>query len=406
MRDTITSRSAPRRAYGLLALVLLLAASACATDDSASGSSGRTDTGRPPRSDVGGGGVPDAGTLPDGASFPDGGGTLPDGGSEACGIGRIDGRVCAPSEQAWIGGADVVLTGTDCDGQPFQLDTVSDSDGYFSFGQVPSGFHTLHISKGSFAAEMGVNVRADEVTDLTAGGEKACLDDRDIRIAVVTGTYDSIEDILDNLGVQHDVYSDVSFDVSPAEQFLLDPNALADYDIVMINCGDHWLYFGLLEADPTYTHRQIGLNLRNFVLDGGSLYISDLAYWFIEEAFPEAFEFSDDEADYEAGLRGAISEVVGHVVDPALEAALGQSTINLDFPLQGWAVAQAVGEGASVLIQGDAPLLDGSVIRNAPLLVSYQPTPTSGRIFFTSFHNEAQLASDIQRVLHHVVFSL
>jgi hypothetical protein len=181
---------------------------------------------------------------------------------------------------------------------------------------------------------------------------------------------------------------------------------LAQYDIVMINCGDQYLFFGMLNPDPTFVHRQIGLNLRNFVLDGGSLYVSDLAWFFIEAAFPDAFRFADDESNYESGLRGAISQVQGRVVDAALELALGHATLTLDFSLQGWAVPQEIGASTRSLIEGDAPLLDGGTIRDATLLGSYQPTATSGRVFFPSFHNEVQLASEIQRVLHHVVFSL
>jgi hypothetical protein len=205
------------------ALVLLLAlAGACTPDDGGTGSaSGEPDRGRRPGSETDAG--DDSGDGLDTHTGDDTGASdgdaspMPDvdpppdlGGGDTCGIGRIEGRVCAPSEHVWIGGADVVLTGTDCDGNPFELETVSDSDGYFTFGQVASGFHTLRISKGSFQSEMNVMVRADEVTDLVAGGEKACLDDRDIRIAVVTGSYDSIEEILRALGVEHDVYSDFS----------------------------------------------------------------------------------------------------------------------------------------------------------------------------------------------------
>jgi hypothetical protein len=142
------------------------------------------------------------------------------------------------------------------------------------------------------------------------------------------------------------------------------------------------------------------------VSDGGSLYVSDLAYFFVEEAFPHAFEFSDNEASYESGLRGAIGDVRAEVVDPSLEGALGQYSLTLHFPYQGWAVAQDYDPLARVLVAGDARLLDGSSIPDAPLLLSFQPSPTTGRIFYTSFHNEAQLAEDIQRVLHHVIFSL
>lgn len=344
---------------------------------------------------------------------------------DSCGPGRVEGRVCAPDTATWLGGARVVISGSDCDGVEFEHETISDSDGYFTFEDIPAGEHLLVVSMGSFFADYLVRVYDGETTNLTRGEEKVCLDDEGVRIGVITGSYDSIETILDSLAVDNDVYSDGGYsdyygyydyygsydsEPSPAEEFLLDPTLMAEYDIIMFNCGEHYLYWGYdwetFDEGPSAKVLEMAANMRSFVDGGGSLYVSDLAYWIIEYAYPEALRFSDDESNYSSASRGAITTTTATVVDSGLGTALGHTSVTIDFPLQGWVVAEDTATYAHPLLVGNASLLDGSTLYDAALLVSFQPSPTAGTVFFTSFHNESQLEEDIERILHYVIFSL
>ncbi|OIP37584.1 MAG: hypothetical protein AUK47_13290 [Deltaproteobacteria bacterium CG2_30_63_29] len=328
-----------------------------------------------------------------------------------CGDGRIDGRTCSPSETEWIGGAEATLVGVDCDGNPFARTIVTDSTGHFSFENVPSGTHSLTVSKGSFSTEYQVRVRIGETTDITSGAQKACLIDESVRIAVVDGAWDSIHHIVDRLGLTFDYYSDVATlpgGTSAAEALLLDPVALQAFDIVMINCGEQYFNFseGFLETERATRRSDMAGNLRAFVEAGGSLYVSDWAYFFVEMGFAELVTFKSTDGTYEGGFTGAAGSVLADIVGPGLLVAMGKSTVTIDFPLERWVVSDTVSAEVVTMVSGDVSLLDGSALNAAPLLFRFRPTPTSGNVLFTSFHNEAQLSEDIERILQQVIFSL
>lgn len=149
----------------------------------------------------------------------------PDLAETPCGLGRIEGRVCAPDEQTWLGGADILISGTDCESVPFALSEISGTDGYFTIHDVPSGFHQLQVMMGSFEAEYGIQVNAGEVSDFTAGQEKRCLSADELEIAVIDGEFDAIDSILTDLGIEHTLFSDLGDSGSAAESFLLDPRS-------------------------------------------------------------------------------------------------------------------------------------------------------------------------------------
>src|SRR5262249_4885294 len=120
----------------------------------------------------------------------------------------------------------------------------------------------------------------------------------DQALAIVSGGEDAIEEVADELGLPYTLYDDAG-PVS-SEALLLDPDALADYDAVLIDSGDHFETLGADSDDPALVRGEIANNLNEFVMAGGSLYASGRAYWLLEEAFPELASFSDDESDYDA----------------------------------------------------------------------------------------------------------
>lgn len=327
----------------------------------------------------------------------------------ACGYGDIIGVVCSPNGTVFINDALVYVETIDCDGQPIRIETTSDAVGEYTLRGVPSGLQNVEIRKGSFQHTVEVPVQAGVVNDLRGTLSKLCFGARSARIAVVSGTYDSIQGILDGLGVEYDLISDepvpvppffLDYDPSPAHEFLLDPERLAEYHILFLNCSDwSWInLYGEGQEDAT----AIANNLSAFVHNGGSLYASDWAFAFVERPWPGVIDFVGNDA-VEFGCKvGEMGMYTGAVTDASLAAFLGKDEVRINFDLMQWVVMDGVSGAATVHIEANIPQAGGV----APLMVSFAPYELGGRVLFTSFHNEQQVTDDMGNILNFLVFSL
>ncbi len=147
------------------------------------------------------------------------------------------------------------------------------------------------------------------------------------RVAVVTGMYDRMEDVLAKLadtdttddtnggygrvdtttgqfvygseyGTNLTIIDGTGF-TTPTENaadigsyktwdtYLNGTNSLSAFDVVFINCGNN--YEGSLVANVSV--------LQNYVNGGGRLYVTDLSYDFVEQPFPQFMQFEGDPAD-------------------------------------------------------------------------------------------------------------
>jgi hypothetical protein len=233
-----------------------------------------------------------------------------------------------------------------------------------------------------------------------------CLDPGTARVAVVTGQYDHIGRLLDDLGVTYDSYSGTR---EAYLDLLLDPTALAAYDIVFLNCGIDFDWLG--DQDT------IADNLRDFVANGGSVYASDWGYGFIEAAWPDAIDEQGDDALWDPAtydgsrltpFTGAAGDVSAEVVDATMQAVLGSDHASINFDLDGWVVLADIGSGTSVLFQGDVQTWDllfthTSAAGVVPLAVSFQP---GGTVIFTSFHNADLMTTDMEAALDEIILTL
>jgi hypothetical protein len=287
--------------------------------------------------------------------------------------GGLAGRICTPNGNSWVANARVWV---EVGGVVYE--TYSDADGYFTLTGVPTGIHTVYVEKGSFSTSFEVEVVKDVVTELATD---ECLDD-DLSVAVVTGNYDTIENFLDDLGISYDKYDGLGTQYLDA--LLRDPAKLAGYDIVFINCST-------MTTGMSYK-TEIGFNLRNFVEGGGSIYASDYSYWFVELALPHANEFPGDDGDPGAAWgNGDSGYITGNVISPELQAALGKTTVELNYNTIWVPVDSTTGE----------TLISDSYW--GPLVTKYQDVGTA---LYTSFHNEAQSTADMDRLIEEFVFSL
>ena len=72
-------------------------------------------------------------------------------------------------------------------------------------------------------------------------------------------------------------------------------------------------------------------------------------------------------------------------------------------PLGIWAVMDSVASGVNVLMKGPA-VVDGVTLTDRPYVVQF--SSGSGRVTYTSFHNEAQTTADMDVVLEQLLFTL
>lgn len=168
-------------------------------------------------------------------------------------------------------------------------------------------------------------------------------------IYVTSPGWDNIGEVLSSMGVAFEPFS-----------------GGYDCDLLFVNCGtgDY--------LDPA--------SVRRFVQAGGCLYASDLTNGLITAAFPGMFRF---------GGFGVAGMVTANIVDSELREVVGGST-TIHFDMGSWAVLQSC--RGETLVEADT----GTAYARRPLMVEVEAG--NGVVFYTSFHNRAQV-SEHERVL-------
>jgi len=272
------------------------------------------------------------------------------------------------------------------------VDTLTDGDGRFLLSDLPPGPYTLTVEKGSFSTLFDVEIVGGELTSLP---DPECLDPSGVEIAVVTGEYDSIEQILDGLGLGYDSFDGITG--TAYASFLGDSTALAAYDIVFINCGISWDWYG--------SGSTIGAALRTYVEDGGSLYVSDWSAGLVEFAWPDLMDWYGDDTVVTEALVGASGTYQAKLLDPNMQQLVGAQQADLHFNYNNWAVAEKEAQSATALVRGRAPLDAGGEVLGSPLALRYD-SAGGGQLLFTSFHNEAQNTLHMDLLLLEIILSL
>jgi hypothetical protein len=321
--------------------------------------------------------------------------------------GSVKGTVCAPNSEVFVNDATVWVEGTGCNGEAFRVETTSAFDGSYYLLDVPCGSHTLRIEKGSFRASFPVAVQGGALLDVTGAGQKLCFGAGAAKIAVLDGTYDDLAGLLDALGLRYDYFNDDGDEGAdgPTVELLADPARLATYDIIFAECGGT---LGWLPQDAPL----VMPNIKDFVLRGGALYMSDYAWVLGEWSFPDKVEWhgSDDPAGMgQSGSPQVIpsdTQVSATIADGNLAGYLGKTTIPITFDRGPQIAPEAVENGAFAHVVGTINVPFSFNIPNAPLALSYVPAQGAGRVIYTNFHNDAQTTSDMLTILRYLVFTL
>lgn len=340
---------------------------------------------------------------------------------EECGPGAIQGQACRPDGEG-LPAAEVTLEGQTCEQAPFEMTVTTDENGYYEFDDVPAGEHILQIESGSFDTQQPVRVTTGETTDLEDATGKVCVEDSSVSIAVIGGEFDDIGEILARLQLDYDVVGSDQDDASAsgatggatvddAVEFLGDRDRMMGYDILFIACGTLWPRLNEHDADIDALTDNIGA----YVEAGNSVYASDWAHPFVQLGVPEVVEFYDEDdhdptaswrGDGDGGMSVMDGNIVASVTSEQMETLLGTSVVQLYLVVE-WAVANQAGEDSTVHFEADVPLVDGSTVYNAPMMVTYEdPSVGGGQVIFTSFHNAEQGDAQIDEIMEFVIFQL
>ena len=306
------------------------------------------------------------------------------------GTGELEGRVCAPDGTTYLALADVFLVAGD---EVYR--TQTDGQGFFLLTGLPAGTWNVTVEKGSFVVSHDITI--EEGVRTSVGGQECVpIDPGNTDIAVVSGAYDSIEDVLDVMELDYTLYN--GRNGTAYLDLLRDPSELAKYDIVFLNCG---------MGEQWRDHQaEINANLKDYVQQGGSIYASDWAYYLVESTWPAKNDFHGNDARFGDAAVGSQGSVSATVLDAAMIEVLDRSSANLNFDLGMWVAMVDVSPDAEVLIEGTYRWnsYGNGGTETGPLATRLHDG--DGTVVFTSFHNERQATADMAKLLQEIILSL
>ncbi len=248
--------------------------------------------------------------------------------------------------------------------------TRTAANGTYTLPNVPTGLQVIVVTRGAFQAKVNVNVTANQ----SVVAPKAQLVSTG-RLAFVRGTFDSIESI---------VQGALGNPIEEIQASQLGSSAVTSaYRMIFLNCG--------LDTDPVFNNPNVVTNLRAFLQNGGTIYASDWAADYVNKLFP-GFTFA---------LTGDEQATTATIVDASLQTFVGKSTVSIVYDLGSWANLLAIPANATVLMRANYTA-DGNQLTNRPIAISL-PQGT-GRLVFTTFHNEAGATADQIAVLRHFIY--
>jgi len=288
--------------------------------------------------------------------------------------GSLGGTLRTPSQRYPISGAGISLLNP---AGATVATTSTDGCGRFGFTGVQPGPYTVRYGVRNLGGMMPFTAPASLLGAIPTLGlpipKPPILIDPPIDIAplragVVHGVYDDVEGMLDKVGIPYTVYD--------AED--LKESAPYQHRMLFIACG----------AATYPDDDELKKRLNDYVMTGGSLYVSDLAVSYVGETFPGAVKYS-----YEN--RGSSGTRKAYVLDPVLKGAVkNQPTIDITYDMGGWQRLD-VDQPQST----QTPLRDTET--DEPLTVAF--TVGAGLVQYTTFHEEPQTSEGQELALVYMI---
>jgi hypothetical protein len=282
--------------------------------------------------------------------------------------GIVTGQVFAKNGVEKIQGALVAVANMNNAPQSY-----TDLNGSYTLINVPSGNQTLSITKGIFQSSVTLEVAPNSTVTAPAAKLEAAG-----KLGFIDGSYDNIQHIIrDNLGYSID---------SLTAADLTDAAVLANYKAIFLNCGS--------DESPIYNGTGLDV-LKTFIHNGGSLYASDWAGVFVQTMFPNNLSLE---------TTGMSQVITAKVIDTGLKEFIGKENVEINFDLGSWAEIISADPSVNTLIQADYYNHQGTLLTNKPLAVNF--SHGSGKVIYTTFHNEVNVTSDAVKVLIGFLYSL
>lgn len=317
---------------------------------------------------------------------------------------------------------------------------LSDYKGHFEIEGIPEGNYWLVIEKAQFRIEREIVVRGEFANELPQdfttlpSQTNASRGEWAPRIAIASGSYDALEDILGKMGFGEvggdggyvansaagyfDVYSNGGaldgVAVGTLGDLVSDLQMMLQYHIILVPCsGDSWT--------SKLNDTKVLQNIREYVGAGGKLYVTDWSGEWADNVFPAQVALGSD-VDTPGSAYNASSgtwnttqfgdadgfgqyDSTGSAVDDDLRQWLdgqqgplvagGTGPINASsFTVaDNWNVIESltsvnvgVDENGSAVIDDPITWVQGTASGGVkPLTVTYEPTGC-GRVLFSTYH--------------------
>jgi len=288
--------------------------------------------------------------------------------ARSSGTGTVSGQVFSKNGIEKIQGAFVTVENMNNSPQAF-----TDLEGKYTLAGVPIGSQSLLIQKGLFKSIVVLTVSEGATVNVPSTHLESTG-----KLGFVYGSYDNIQHIIrNNLG-----YSIDSLNILDLRNAAL----LSNYKAIFINCG----------ADEVLIYDGKGMDaLKTYIQNGGSVYASDWAGEFVEFMFPDKLNIE---------TTGIDQVITANIIDANLKNFIGKETVAINYDLGGWGEISVVGQSVTTLLSADYKDYMGNNLTNKPLAILF--SYGSGKVIYTSFHNEANVTSDAVKVLIGFLYSL
>jgi hypothetical protein len=280
--------------------------------------------------------------------------------------GSISGKVTAEDGTTPVPAAAVFI---EANGPSGAGATTSDVNGNYTISQLQAGSYVVIATKGNFRSETPVTVQPGKTTNATVKLAPTG------KLGVVLGSYDFIEDILAELGYKPDTIVD--------HANLENATALAQYKMIFLNCG-------------AFVSTEAATALKAWVQAGGTLYASDWELDVVQAMFP---------SDILEWGYGDEQDITATVTNTDLQTFTGKSNAAIRYDLASWRMLTSISATPTILLRGTVTGYAGSTSEttfpNQPLAISI--AHGTGRVVYTTFHNEAGVTADQRVVLRYFI---